>query len=31
MYPDKRVNSEERWVIIEMMEKMDKEINKYEI
>lgn len=30
-YFDKRVNSEERWVLMSMVDKMDKEINKYEI
>lgn len=31
MYPDRRVNSEECWVLMDMIHKMDKEINKYEI
>lgn len=30
-YFDKRVNSEERWVIMSMVEKIDRELSKYEI
>lgn len=30
-YFDKRVNTEECWVLMSMVDKMDKEINKYEI